>query len=174
MNLVSNYLEKNILSIQQKSMAFNQECRWNYGSKSLHSFWATLYNNRIKSASKHISCKLSIKKGGSRLRAVYRLTYRLWYESSELMSPGLRGIVTLASREWPLQSRRTCVYGVWYHWFIIPKRISKIKQPNIKSGKDCYTTHVAKWKINSGNVDCFRLISFCKLVYHPSWSKGVI
>ena len=29
--------------IQQKSMAFNQECRWNYGSKSLHSFWATLY-----------------------------------------------------------------------------------------------------------------------------------
>ena len=31
--------------IQQKSMAFNQECRWNYGSKSLHSFWATLYNN---------------------------------------------------------------------------------------------------------------------------------
>ena len=23
----------------QKSMAFNQECRWNYGSKSLHSFW---------------------------------------------------------------------------------------------------------------------------------------
>ena len=30
--------------IQQKSMAFNQECCWNYGSKSLHSFWATLYN----------------------------------------------------------------------------------------------------------------------------------
>ena len=29
--------------IQEKSMAFNQECRWNYGSKSLHSFWATLY-----------------------------------------------------------------------------------------------------------------------------------
>ena len=24
-------------------LAFNQECRWNYGSKSLHSFWATLY-----------------------------------------------------------------------------------------------------------------------------------
>ena len=29
--------------IQQKSMVFNQECRWNNGSKSLHSFWATLY-----------------------------------------------------------------------------------------------------------------------------------
>ena len=25
--------------IQQKSMVFNQECRWNNGSKSLHSFW---------------------------------------------------------------------------------------------------------------------------------------
>ena len=24
-------------------MAFNQESRWNNGSKSLHSFWATLY-----------------------------------------------------------------------------------------------------------------------------------
>ena len=24
-------------------MVFNQECRWNNGSKSLHSFWATLY-----------------------------------------------------------------------------------------------------------------------------------
>ena len=29
--------------IQQKSMVFNQEFRWNNGSKSLHSFWATLY-----------------------------------------------------------------------------------------------------------------------------------
>ena len=29
--------------IQQKSMVFNQESRWNNGSKSLHSFWATLY-----------------------------------------------------------------------------------------------------------------------------------
>ena len=45
MNLVSIYLEKIFYPIQQKSMAFNQECRWNYGSKSLHSFWATLYNN---------------------------------------------------------------------------------------------------------------------------------
>ena len=30
--------------IQQKSMVFNQECRWNNGSKSLHSFWATPYS----------------------------------------------------------------------------------------------------------------------------------
>ena len=29
--------------IQWKSTVFNQSCRWNYGSKSLHSFWATLY-----------------------------------------------------------------------------------------------------------------------------------
>ena len=29
--------------IQQKSIVFNQESRWNNGSKSLHSFWATLY-----------------------------------------------------------------------------------------------------------------------------------
>ena len=29
--------------IQQKSMVFNQECRWNNGSKSFHSFWATPY-----------------------------------------------------------------------------------------------------------------------------------
>ena len=33
--------------IQQKSMVFNQECRWNNGSKSLHSFWATLYNGLL-------------------------------------------------------------------------------------------------------------------------------
>ena len=32
--------------IQQKSMRFNQECCWNCGSKSLHSFWATLYISR--------------------------------------------------------------------------------------------------------------------------------
>ena len=31
--------------IQEKSMVFNQECRWNNGSKSLHSFWATPYVN---------------------------------------------------------------------------------------------------------------------------------
>ena len=30
--------------IQQKSMVFNQECCWNNGLKSLHSFWATLYS----------------------------------------------------------------------------------------------------------------------------------
>ena len=36
--------------IQQKSMVFNPECRWNNGSKSLHSFWATPYS-KIKSAS---------------------------------------------------------------------------------------------------------------------------
>ena len=31
--------------IQQKSMVFNQDCRWNNGSKSLHSFWATPYGH---------------------------------------------------------------------------------------------------------------------------------
>ena len=43
MNLVSNYLEINILSNTPKSMVFNQPCLWNNGSNSLHSFWATPY-----------------------------------------------------------------------------------------------------------------------------------
>ena len=49
MNLVSNYLEKNILSNTVKLMAFNQECGWNNGSKSSHSFWATLYSASLLS-----------------------------------------------------------------------------------------------------------------------------
>ena len=33
--------------IQQKLMVFNQECRWNNGSKSLHYFWATPYRRPV-------------------------------------------------------------------------------------------------------------------------------
>ena len=33
----------NFYPIHQKLRIFNQECRWNNGSKSMHSFWATLY-----------------------------------------------------------------------------------------------------------------------------------
>ena len=40
--------------IQQKSMVFNQECRWNNGSKSLHSFWATLYSKVLQVAWKSL------------------------------------------------------------------------------------------------------------------------
>ena len=35
--------------IKQKLMVFNQECRWNNGSKSLHSFWATPYTMNYSS-----------------------------------------------------------------------------------------------------------------------------
>ena len=33
-----------------EKLAFNQECRWNNGSKSLHSFWATLYTVNVNTA----------------------------------------------------------------------------------------------------------------------------
>ena len=40
--------------IQQKSMVFNQESRWNNQSKSLHSFWAILYRvNHARLCSSH-------------------------------------------------------------------------------------------------------------------------
>ena len=39
----NDILDRILYPIQQKSMVFNQEYRWNKGSKSLHSFWATPY-----------------------------------------------------------------------------------------------------------------------------------
>ena len=43
------------------TMAFNQECCWNYGSKSLHSFWATLHSftNDKKGLGKENSIRIS-------------------------------------------------------------------------------------------------------------------
>ena len=46
MNLVSIYLEKNILSntVKKNQWYSIKNVVKNYGSKSLHSFWATLYS----------------------------------------------------------------------------------------------------------------------------------
>ena len=63
MNLVSNYLEKNILSdTVKKTIAFNQECHWNYGSKSLHYFWATPYSEKLACLLMHKMLFLQIPK----------------------------------------------------------------------------------------------------------------
>ena len=42
-----NTFNRIFYAIQQKSMVFNQESRWNNGWESLHSFWATLYSSML-------------------------------------------------------------------------------------------------------------------------------